>query len=265
MNIGWFSTGRDEAARDLFITIENHIKTGDIKGQIIFTFCNREPEESKNSDQFIELIKQSDVPLITLSSNHFFEKLKIADVVKRRAEFDKAVLTKINNFHPDICILAGYMLIISAEMCNKLDMINLHPALPNGPKGSWQEVIWELIEQRARSTGVMMHLVTPDLDRGPVITYCSFPIKGADFDKYWDEINNSNVSEIKTREGENNNLFKTIRHYGLLREFPLIIFTLRALCNGDIRITRKQLYDRQGNRLKGYDLTSEVNNSLKCQ
>jgi phosphoribosylglycinamide formyltransferase-1 len=46
-------------------------------------------------------------------------------------------------------------------------MINLHPAAPGGPTGTWQEVIWQLIEGRAVETGVMMHLVTPELDRGP--------------------------------------------------------------------------------------------------
>jgi len=72
----------------------------------------------------------------------------------------------------DLCVLAGYMLIVGPEMCTRFNMINLHPAAPGGPTGTWQDVIWQLIKQRARETGVMMHLVTPELDRGPVVSYC---------------------------------------------------------------------------------------------
>ncbi|GAH59253.1 unnamed protein product, partial [marine sediment metagenome] len=42
----------------------------------------------------------------------------------------------------------------------RYNMVNLHPAAPGGPTGTWQEVIWQLIENKAEETGVMMHLVT---------------------------------------------------------------------------------------------------------
>ena len=61
-------------------------------------------------------------------------------------------------------------------------MINLHPAAPNGPDGTWQEVIWKLIEQRADHSGVKIHLVTEELDRGPTIAYCRYPIHSPAFD-----------------------------------------------------------------------------------
>jgi hypothetical protein len=74
-------------------------------------------------------------------------------------------------------------------MCLRYNMINLHPAAPGGPAGTWQEVIWQLIRTGAHKTGVMMHLVTPELDRGPVVTYCIFSIRGSTpFDGYWQEI-----------------------------------------------------------------------------
>jgi hypothetical protein len=34
--IGWFSTGRDEAARDLLKTVYDNIQNGNIKGEISF-------------------------------------------------------------------------------------------------------------------------------------------------------------------------------------------------------------------------------------
>jgi phosphoribosylglycinamide formyltransferase 1 len=160
-------------------------------------------------------------------------------------------------------MLAGYMLIVGPQMCSRYNMINLHPALPDGPKGTWQEVIWTLMEKRARESGAMMHLVTPELDRGPVITYCGFPITGGKFDGLWTETANLPVSLIKSGQGENSPLFKAIRQEGFMRETPLIIHTLKAFSEGTIRITAdKKLLDSNGRQIPGYDLTGEIDQEL---
>ena len=104
----------------------------------------------------------------------------------------------------------------------------------------------------------MMHLVTPELDKGPPITYCTFPIRGEPFDKHWKEIAGHPVEEIKKREGENNQLFKLIREHGLAREFPLIIATLKALSQSKVRIINGKPIDSEGITINGYDLTELV-------
>jgi phosphoribosylglycinamide formyltransferase-1 len=157
------------------------------------------------------------------------------------------------------------MLIVGKEMCQRYDMINLHPALPSGPKGSWQEVIWSLIQDNATESGVMMHLVTPELDRGPVITYCTYSIRGVPFDKYWREIDSSSVSEIKKEQGENNALFKLIRQHGLAREFPLIVSTLKAFSRSEIQIEAGTIFDSFGKPISGYDLTDEVDRAVESR
>lgn len=57
LNIGWFSTGRDKAARQLLQTVQDSIRSGDINGEISFVFSNREPGESKESDRLSELVQ----------------------------------------------------------------------------------------------------------------------------------------------------------------------------------------------------------------
>lgn len=265
MNIGWFSTGRDAAARELLSIAQSNIDNGIINGKIIFSFSNRELGESIESDLYFNLVNKLEIPLITYSSKVFNKSNDIKGIEKKRILFDRQVLNKISCFKPDICILAGYMLIVGEEMCNQCNMINLHPALPTGPKGSWQEVIWELIEKEEVTSGVMMHLVTPDLDRGPVISYCRYPITGNKFDKYWQEINNKSIHQIKDHEGENNSLFMTIREQGLLREFPLIILTLKSLCNKEVRIQNKKVIDSTGNIIQGYNLTKQVNSMIELK
>jgi phosphoribosylglycinamide formyltransferase-1 len=252
--LGWFSTGRDKAARDLLTVVQRSIALGEIQAEIAFVFCNREPGESKQSDLFQRLVKSYGLPLITLSSQNF---------EAGRPEYDREVMKRLKEYQADLSVLAGYMLIAGEEMCRKYDMINLHPAAPGGPKGSWQEVIWQLIETKAEETGVMMHLVTPQLDEGPPVAYCAFPIRGEPFDRYWQEIEGQPVDEIKKTQGESNRLFKLIRRQGLAREFPLIIATLKAFTRGKVRIRKGNLVGANGRAIKGYNLTCEIDKLLK--
>ena len=107
-----------------------------------------------------------------------------------------------------------------------------------------------------------MHLVTPELDKGPSATYCTFPIKGKPFDKYWHEIERHSLAETRRRQGENNPLFKLIRKHGLAREFPLIISTLKAFSQGKIKIIAGKVVDAEGKPINGYNLTGEIEEQL---
>jgi folate-dependent phosphoribosylglycinamide formyltransferase PurN len=139
---------------------------------------------------------------------------------------------------------------VSEELCQKYDMINLHPAPPGGPTGSWQEVIWTLIQNKAETAGAMMHLVTPELDRGPVVSYCLFSIKGEPFAEYW-------------RRDDKNMLFRLIRQHELVREFPLITLTLQSLSRGEARIKDGRVIDAQGKLISGYNLSGKVDEEVK--
>jgi len=162
----------------------------------------------------------------------------------------------------DVCVLAGYMLIVGPELCRRYTMINLHPAAPGGPAGSWQEVIWKLIESDASETGVMMHLVTPELDKGPSVSYCKFSIRGEPFDRYWDEVKGLSIEEIKATEGGNNILFKLIRSEGLKRIFPLIVSTLKAFSEGKVSIEDGKVLSADGEVISGYDLSAEIDDKM---
>jgi len=247
LNIGWFSTGRDEAARQLLQAVQDKSHRGDIDGKISFVFSNREPDEAKESDLFFELVRSYNIPLVCLSH----KKFKTSGEEKEwRIKYDKEVNKKIEPFTPDLCVLAGYMLIVSKELCQKYDMINLHPAPPGGPTGSWQEVIWTLIQNKAETAGAMMHLVTPELDRGPAVSYCLFSIKGEPFAEYW-------------RKDDKNMLFQLIRQHELDREFPLIILTLQSLSRGEVSIKDGRAIDAQGKPIKGYDLSAKIDRAVE--
>lgn len=206
--LGWFSTGRDKAARDLLRVVQGSIQQGEIEAEIAFVFCNREPGESVQSDRFLKLVEDYHIPLVCFSYQRFkaghgpAARGEQEPLPSWRRDYDREVMSRLKDFHPDLCVLAGYMLIVSEEMCQHYNMVNLHPAAPGGPAGTWQEVIWQLIESNATETGVMMHLVTPELDKGPVVTYCTFSLRGKPFDELWEQVKGRSIREIQRTEGE---------------------------------------------------------------
>lgn len=258
LKIGWFSTGRDREARDLLDVVQREIAAGTISATISFVFSNREPGESKESDLFFELVRSCDIPLVCLSSQRFKSRF----ISSWRLEFDREVMKLLDRFQVDICLLAGYMLIVGEEMCRRYTMINLHPAPPHGPTGTWQEVVWQLIQNRADRAGAMMHLVTPELDKGPPVTYCTFPITGKPFDRHWQGIEGKSISAIKDK-GETNPLFRLIREQEVKRELPLTVATLRAFSEGKVRIEEGKVVDCSGREIDGYDLTDEIERMVK--
>jgi phosphoribosylglycinamide formyltransferase 1 len=134
--------------------------------------------------------------------------------------------------------MAGYMLIVSPALCRRYALLNLHPALPSGPTGSWQEVIWKLLGQEAKETGAMIHLATPELDRGPVVALFRFSLRGPDWEPLWQQFRekraSQSVAEIAAAEGEAEPLFAEIRRRGEAREIPLLYQTIRQFADGKL-------------------------------
>ncbi len=271
-NLAWFSTSRDEAARELLQVVVDSIAEGTIPARVSYVFSNRESGEAEESDGFFELVKNLGIRLICFSSSNFETALRQkgwADpkiMEEWRLKYDREVMSRTTQYPSDLIVLAGYMLIVGKEICTQYNLVNLHPAAPAGPTGTWQEVIWKLIERRADETGVMMHLVTEELDKGPPITYCTFPIRGAEFDPLWEEIElklkSKPLAQLIKEEGEGNRLFSVIRQQGVRRELPLIIHTLKVFAEDKIKIENKKLVDENGTQIKEFCLTEQINSHL---
>jgi phosphoribosylglycinamide formyltransferase 1 len=262
--LGWFSTGRGGGSRTLLTRMHAEIEKGNVKAKIEFVFCSREPGDAEGSDAFIKLVESYRIPLVCLSSKRFKASAGEHLSPQWRLEYDREAMRRLKGYSPDLCVLAGYMLIVGPEMCQRYKMVNLHPAAPGGPKGTWQEVIWQLIESNATDTGVMMHLVTPELDEGPPVTYCKFSIRSEPFDRLREEIKGLSVSAVKAQQEENNPLFKLIRREGFKREHPLIVATVKAFSEGKVHIENGRIIDSKGKIVKGYSLTKEIDRIVKA-
>ncbi len=277
LRIGWFSTGRDEAARNLLKTVYDDLKTSAAPARIDWIFCHREPgdgpenEEARQRRLFFDLAAELGIPVKTLSHVRFLSEMRqqgIAEspsaaeasprLLQWRDLFGGEVMKTVGRDSADIVVMAGYMLIIGRPELKGLNLVNIHPALPWGPRGTWQEVIHQLIEEQATEQGIMIHLVTRTLDRGPVISYCSFPIRGEAWDYLWFRWKNEIGQDSSREEGENHPLFKKIRAVGEVRELPLLSGAIRELAFGNIDIRDKKIW--AGGKLQdaGVDLTETI-------
>ncbi|MCP4715625.1 MAG: hypothetical protein GY868_10955, partial [Deltaproteobacteria bacterium] len=231
LRLGWFATGRGQGSMNLLHAIVGAIKDGSVKAEISYVFCSREPGDAEGSDRFIKQVQDYGINLVCFSSKRFKPELRKAGkqdpalLTRWRLEYDREIMRCVDPLGADLGVLAGYMLVLGGEMCAKYDIVNLHPASPGGPAGTWQEVIWQLIDERAEESGNMMHLVIEALDQGPPITYGTFPVRGPGFDELWQELDEqlktTSLADIQKEQGEENPLFARIRKNGALREVPL--------------------------------------------
>lgn len=280
--IGWFSTGRDPAARNLLKTVHDYISKQKLPAEISWIFCHRETgdaplsEEYKQREMFFDLAASLNINVATFSHVKFFPELRKRGLAESataemaspslqewRDRFGREVVRVVNMMPSvDIIVMAGYMLIIGTPELEAFNIVNIHPALPWGPKGTWQEVIHKLIAEDASEQGIMVHLVTAELDRGPVISYTRFAIKGPDWSELWDQWRNeiSPDSDLKTRELHP--LFKKIRSEGEIRELPLLNGAIGELANGQIMVKDHRIISRGVIQDSGVDLTLIIEDSV---
>ena len=86
----------------------------------------------------------------------------------------------------------------------------------------------------------MIHRVTPQLDAGPAVTYCKFPLVGEIFNPLWkrmeEKLRDKTLSQIQQEEQGKEPLFSTIREEQVKKEVPLVLTTLDLLSQNKINM-----------------------------
>lgn len=242
------------------------INDGSLDAQLSFVFSNRERGESDITDRFFDQIESGHVSLITKSSVRF--RKAHSGMLSRpgeplpewRAVFDEAVADLLTSYHFDIGVLAGYMLIFTAPVVEKFPLLNLHPALPTGPIGTWREVNRSLIRESAIESGLMMNLAIPEVDKGPVVGYCRYRINDPQFESARKELGNKESLDDKTIE--DSRLFSLIREAGLRREPTFVVELLSAIANHQLKITEMHPWSLSGQEGVPIELTQQVDQRL---
>ena len=137
LRLGWFSTGRGEGSRGLFTCVKDAIDRGELAAEIAFVFCNRDAGEHSGSDAYMEMVRSHGIPVIALSSQGFRRERGSARFAEVREAYDDATLALLDGYAADLHVTAGYGLIFGPAMVASRPGLNLHPASPDGPVGTW--------------------------------------------------------------------------------------------------------------------------------
>ena len=102
-----------------------------------------------------------------------------------RELFNRALLDSLTQAHPDLIVLAGFMVAVPACVIDAFRgrIINIHPALIPSfcGKGYYGLHVHEKVLQRgAKVTGATVHFVDEDLDHGPILLQKAVDVKEGD-------------------------------------------------------------------------------------
>lgn len=97
-----------------------------------------------------------------------------------RTAFDKALMIAIDQYRPDLLVLAGFMRILTPEFVEHYTgrMMNIHPSLL--PKYPGLHTHRRALEAGDPYHGVTVHFVTDQLDGGPSIVQARVPVLPGD-------------------------------------------------------------------------------------
>jgi len=115
---------------------------------------------------------------LTRARNHAIETRVIDHrLYDSRDSFDQALQRCVEEYDPDYIVLAGFMRIIGSAFINayRNKILNIHPSLLPDYKGL--NTHQRAIENRETEHGVSIHLVTSELDGGPVLMLGRYDIE----------------------------------------------------------------------------------------
>ena len=100
-----------------------------------------------------------------------------------REAFDTELARVVDSYQPDVVVLAGFMRILTEGFVRHYDgrLLNIHPSLlPAFPGLHTHE---RAIEAGCKLAGATVHLVTPELDHGPIVIQAAVPVLPGDTDE----------------------------------------------------------------------------------
>ncbi len=97
-----------------------------------------------------------------------------------REAFDEALREILDAVSPDLIVLAGFMRILGRAFIDAFPgrILNIHPSLLPAYKGL--NTHQRALDNQETRHGVSIHLVTAELDDGPVLLQGSYPIEPGD-------------------------------------------------------------------------------------
>ena len=144
--------------------IAEAVKSGDIDAEVAAVISNR-PEAAG-----LQKARDRDIPCVGLDHKEY----------QSREHFDVALMRKIDEYEPDVLVLAGFMRILTPDFVRRYEgrMLNIHPSLL--PKYQGLNTHQRAIDAGDSEHGVTVHFVTEVLDDGPNVIQAAVTINADD-------------------------------------------------------------------------------------
>lgn len=135
-----------------------------IKAQITAVISN------KPSVKGLDRATTANIPTLVIDHRDF----------SSRQEFDQHLLEAIQNFSPNLVILAGFMRILTSNFVSQFEgkLLNIHPSLLPAYQGL--DTHKRAIDAGDSKAGATVHFVTPELDGGPPVLQAEVDISPTD-------------------------------------------------------------------------------------
>lgn len=100
-----------------------------------------------------------------------------------QALFEHAIIGMLKQYQITLIVLAGFMRILSGDFIHAVQgrVLNIHPSLLPSFKGA--HAVRDALAYGVQYTGVTVHLVTEELDGGPILLQEVVKIKKSDTEK----------------------------------------------------------------------------------
>ena len=166
LNVGVMVSGGGTNLQAILDAIENGTITNTVIRVVI----------SNNRNAYaLDRARKAGIEAVCLSPKDFSD----------RAEFNQALLEKLDEYHLDLIVLAGYLVTIPEAVIQKYRnrIINIHPSLiPSfcGVGYYGLKVHEAALKRGVKLTGATVHYVDEGVDSGPIILQKAVEVKPGD-------------------------------------------------------------------------------------
>ena len=120
----------------------------------------------------VVISNKNDSYILKRAQKHNTPSLFINHKNRTREDFDSEMTMILKEYKVELILLIGFMRILSSDFCNEWSgkILNVHPSLlPKYAGGMDTNVHEEVLKNNDKETGCTIHLVTNEVDGGPII------------------------------------------------------------------------------------------------
>ncbi|MFL3014353.1 MAG: phosphoribosylglycinamide formyltransferase [Candidatus Neomarinimicrobiota bacterium] len=145
---------------------------GSTNGTDLQFIFNAIDEGKLDANVSVVISNKEDSYILKRAQAHNTQNVFISHRNKDREDFDSEMTMVLREHNAELILLIGFMRILSSKFCNqwKGKILNVHPSLlPKYAGGMDTNVHEEVLKNNDKETGCTIHLVTDEVDKGPVV------------------------------------------------------------------------------------------------